>query len=122
MAEFLKRIVEHLDRIIASHTDSARSTSSLSPSLGALRRDETEIGCQIASRMTRGREDARAQPKPLPADQHTRRIAAAIAKGRPPPLTPDLDLYLESSPHEIFAAFEGAVRHMAPAGNEALAS
>ena len=46
-----------------------------------------------------------------------------IAKGRPPPLTPDLDLYLESSPHEIFAAFEGAVRHVAPAGkDEALAS
>lgn len=61
---------------------------------------------------------SRAQPKSSPTDQHARRIAAAIAKGRPPVSTPDLDLYLESSPHEIFAAFEGATRHMPPAGND----
>ena len=44
---------------------------------------------------------SRAQPKSSPTDQHARSIAAAIAKGRPPALTPDLDLYLESSPREI---------------------
>ncbi len=60
----------------------------------------------------------RARPKVSPTDQHARRIAVAIVKGRPPALTPDLDLYLESSPHEIFAAFEGAVRHMPPAGKD----
>jgi hypothetical protein len=41
----------------------------------------------------------------------------------PPVLTPDLDLYLESSSREIFAAFEGAASHMRPAGkNKGLAS
>jgi hypothetical protein len=63
-----------------------------------------------------------ARPKASPTDQHARRIAVAVAKGRPPALTADLDLYFESSPHEIFAAFEGAARHMPPAGeDEALA-
>src|SRR5262249_22832060 len=47
-----------------------------------------------------------------------RRIAAAIGKGRPPALTPDLDLYLESSPRKIFVAFEGVVHHMPPQGND----
>ena len=61
----------------------------------------------------------RARAKISPTDQHARRIAVAIAKGRPPPFTPDLELYLESSPHEIFAAFEGAARHMPPAGKDA---
>jgi hypothetical protein len=61
---------------------------------------------------------SRAQPNSSPTDQHARRIAAAIARGRPPVLTPDLDLYLESSPQEIFAAFEGAARHMPPAGKD----
>ena len=50
---------------------------------------------------------SRAQPKSSPMDRHARSIAAAIAKGRPPALTPDLDLYLESYPREIFVAFEG---------------
>jgi hypothetical protein len=61
---------------------------------------------------------SRAQPKSSPTDQHARRIAAALAKGQPPVRTPDLDLYLESSPHEIFVAFEGAARHMPPAGKD----
>jgi hypothetical protein len=65
---------------------------------------------------------SRAQRKSLPTDEHARRIARAIAKGRPPPFSADLDRYCESSPHEIFAAFAGAVRHMPPAGkDEALA-
>jgi len=65
---------------------------------------------------------SRAQPKSSPMDRHARSIAAAIAKGRPPALTPDLDLYLESSPREICVAFEGVARHMPPGGNdEALA-
>src|SRR5438093_12566355 len=62
------------------------------------------------------------QPKTSPTDEHAKRIARAIAKGRPPALTPDLDLYLDSSPHEIFAAFKGAASYMPPAGkDEALA-
>src|SRR6266581_229421 len=61
---------------------------------------------------------SRAQPKSSPTHQHARSIAAAIAKGRPPALTPDLDLYLESSPREIFVAFEGVARHMPPGGND----
>ena len=64
----------------------------------------------------------RARPKDSLTDQHAKSIAVMIAKGRPPPLTPDLDLYLESCPHEMLAAFEGAARHMPPAGkDEALA-
>jgi hypothetical protein len=61
---------------------------------------------------------SQAQPKSSPMDRHARRIAAAIAKGRPPALMPDLDLYLESSPREIFVAFEGVARHMPPGGND----
>ena len=61
---------------------------------------------------------SRAQPKFSPTDQHARRIAAAIAKGRPPALAPDLDRYLQSSPREIFAAFAGVARHMPPAGKD----
>jgi hypothetical protein len=57
---------------------------------------------------------SRAQPKSSPMDRYARSIAAAIAKGRPPALTPDLDLYLESSPREIFVAFEDVARHMPP--------
>ena len=65
---------------------------------------------------------SRAQPKSSPTDEHARRIAHAIAKGRPPPFSAALDRYCESSPREIFAAFTGAARHMPPAGkDEALA-
>jgi hypothetical protein len=66
---------------------------------------------------------ARARPKESPTDHHARGIAAAIAKGGQPSFTPDLELYFEHSPHEIFTAFEGAARHMPPAGKDnALAS
>jgi hypothetical protein len=65
---------------------------------------------------------SRAQPKSSPTDQHARRIARAIATGRPPPFSADLDRYCESCPREIFAAFAGAALHMPPAGkDEALA-
>lgn len=65
---------------------------------------------------------SRAQPKSSPTDEHARRIARAIAKGRPPPFSADLDRYCEICPREIFAAFAGAARHMPPAGkDEALA-
>jgi hypothetical protein len=50
---------------------------------------------------------SRAQPKSSPTDQHARRIGSAIAKGRRPALTPNLELYLQSCPHEVFAALEG---------------
>jgi hypothetical protein len=61
---------------------------------------------------------SRAQPKSSPTDEHARRIAQAIAKGRPPPFNDALERYCESSPREIFAAFTGAARHMPPAGND----
>jgi hypothetical protein len=65
---------------------------------------------------------SRAQLKSSLAGDHARRIARAIAKGKPPSFNADLDEYCESSPHEIFAAFTGVARHMPPAGNdEALA-
>jgi hypothetical protein len=61
----------------------------------------------------------RPRPQPSPTDRYARRIAAAVANGRRPELAPDLRLYLESSPGEIFAAFEGMARHMPPAGEDA---
>jgi len=60
----------------------------------------------------------RAQPKPSSTDDYARLIARAVAKGRPPPFSDDLDRYCESSPREIFAAFAGAARHMPPAGKD----
>ena len=65
---------------------------------------------------------SRVQPKSTPTDHYARRIAIAIGKGEPSPFSDDFDRYCESSPHEIFAAFAGAARHMPPSGNdEALA-
>jgi hypothetical protein len=61
---------------------------------------------------------SRAQPKSSPTDEHARRIAQAIAKGRPPPFNDAFDRYCESSPREIFAAFAGLARHMPPAGKD----
>jgi hypothetical protein len=66
----------------------------------------------------RGASMSRTQPKSSPTDEHARRIAQAIAKGRPPPFNDAFDLYCESSPGEIFAAFTGAARHMPPAGQD----
>jgi len=64
----------------------------------------------------------RPQTKFSPTDEYARRIGRAIAKGRPPPWSDDLDRYCENSPGEIFVAFAGAARHMPPAGkDEALA-
>src|SRR5262245_13155573 len=57
-----------------------------------------------------------AQPNISPTDEYARRIALAIAKGRPPAFAPDIDLYLENFPQEIFAAFKGVACHMPPAG------
>jgi hypothetical protein len=61
---------------------------------------------------------SRTQPNSSPTDEHARRIAQAVAKGRPPPFNAALDRYCESSPREIFAAFTGAARHMPPAGQD----
>jgi hypothetical protein len=66
----------------------------------------------------RGTSMSRAQPKSSPTDEHARRIAQAIAKGRPPPFNDAFDRYCESSPREIFAAFKGVARHMPPAGKD----
>jgi hypothetical protein len=64
----------------------------------------------------------KARAKVSATDQHAKKIAAAITEGRPPAFSPDLDQYLEECPHEIFVAFDGAVRHMPPGGkDEALA-
>src|SRR5260370_34135073 len=68
--------------------------------------------------MRGGTSMRRAQPKSSPTDEHARRIAQAIAKGRPPPFDAAFDRYCESSPREIFAAFTGAARHMPPAGKD----
>jgi hypothetical protein len=61
---------------------------------------------------------SRVQLKLSPTDQHAKRIATVIAKGRLPVPTPDLELYFDDSPHEIFAAFEGVARYMPPAGKD----
>ena len=69
-----------------------------------------------------GRAMGRIRSNASPTDLHARRIATAIAKSRPPAFSPDLQLYLESFPGEIFAALKGAARHMPPTGkDEALA-
>jgi hypothetical protein len=61
---------------------------------------------------------SRAQPKSSPTDEYAKRIAQAIAKGRPPPFNAAFDRYCESSPREIFTAFAGLARHMPPAGKD----
>jgi hypothetical protein len=61
---------------------------------------------------------SRALPKSSPTDEYAKKIAQAIAKGRPPPFSEAFDRYCESSPGEIFAAFTGAARHMPPAGKD----
>ena len=61
---------------------------------------------------------SRAQPKSSPVDDHARKIATAIAKGRPPPFSDAFDRYCASSPGDIFPAFAGAARHMPPAGED----
>lgn len=61
---------------------------------------------------------SRPQVKHSPIDDHARRIARAIAKGRPPPLSEELDRYCETRPADIFAAFAGAARHLPPVGND----
>ncbi len=62
---------------------------------------------------------SRARPDRSPTDRHAKSIATAFAKGRPPARTDEIDLYLENCPREIFAAFEGAARHLPPAGKDA---
>jgi hypothetical protein len=61
---------------------------------------------------------SRAQPKSSPTDEYAKKIAQAIAKGRPPPFSEAFDRYCERFPGEIFAAFTGAARHMPPAGKD----
>lgn len=61
---------------------------------------------------------SRTQPKSSQTDEHARRIAQAIAKGRSPPFNDAFDRYCENSPHEIFSALAGLVRHMPPAGKD----
>jgi hypothetical protein len=65
-----------------------------------------------------GASMSRTQPNSSPTDEYARRIAHAIAKGRPPPFNDAFDRYCESSPLQVFAAFTGAARHMPPAGQD----
>ena len=60
---------------------------------------------------------SRAQPKSSPTDEHARRIAQAIAKGRPPVQRRPRSV-LRKFPTRDFAAFAGAARHMPPAGKD----
>jgi hypothetical protein len=81
--------------------------------------ERNETDSRLSLQMIRGGASmSRAQPKSSPTDEHARRIAQAIAKGRPPPFNDAFDRYCESSPREIFAAFTGAARHMPPAGKD----
>lgn len=64
----------------------------------------------------------KAPAKSSPLDQHAKKIAAAIAKRGMPAFTPAIVQFVESQPTEIFAAFDGVVRHLPPEGDdEALA-
>jgi hypothetical protein len=64
----------------------------------------------------------RVPQKSSPIDRYAAKIAAGIARGRQTSDLPDLVQYVENSSTEIFAAFNGAARHMPPAGDdEALA-
>jgi hypothetical protein len=80
-------------------------------------RNETNSGLSL-SMIRGGASMSRTQPKSSPTDEHARRIAQAIAKGRPPPFNDAFERYCESSPREIFAAFEGVARYMPPAGKD----
>jgi hypothetical protein len=85
--------------------------------IASFERNETNF--RLLLPMIRGGASmTRAQPKSSPTDEHARRIAQAIAKGRPPPFNDAFERYCESSPREIFAAFTGAARHMPPAGRD----
>jgi len=68
--------------------------------------------------MTRAQPKSSPKPKSSATNDYARRIARAIAKGRPPPFSADLDQYCERSPRQIFAAFAGAAQHMPPAGKD----
>jgi hypothetical protein len=46
---------------------------------------------------------SRAQPKSSPTDDHARRIARAIAKGRPPPFSAELDRYCDAGRQKFFS-------------------
>jgi len=61
---------------------------------------------------------SKARPKASTTDQHARKVATAIAKGRLPALSPDLDRYFLEASHEIFSCFNGAVCHMPPRGGD----
>jgi hypothetical protein len=61
---------------------------------------------------------AKARSKPAGIDEHARTIAKAFARGRFPQLTPEVEEFLETRPTDIFAASEGACRHLPPSGDD----
>jgi hypothetical protein len=61
---------------------------------------------------------AKARSKPAGIDEHARTIAKAIAKGGLPQPTPEMEQFLEARSVDIFAAAEGACRHLPPAGDD----
>jgi hypothetical protein len=65
---------------------------------------------------------SKSKSKSSAIDRHAKMLAVALGKGQLPPLTLEIDIFLDECPKEIFAAFEGVVRHMPPGGkNEPLA-
>ena len=61
-----------------------------------------------------------AKPGAMPAglDDHAKKLAAGLAKGRLPQPTPELERFLLTHSTEIFAAAEGVCRNMPPAGDD----
>src|SRR3954452_2850142 len=66
------------------------------------------------------RSDPMAKPGAMPAglDDHAKKLAAGLAKGRLPQPTPELERFLLTHSTEIFAAAEGVCRNMPLAGDD----
>ncbi|BAM86992.1 hypothetical protein S58_09810 [Bradyrhizobium oligotrophicum S58] len=61
---------------------------------------------------------AKSGAKPAGLDDHAKKLAVRLAKGRLPQPTPELERFLLTHPTEIFAAAEGVRRNMPPAGDD----
>ena len=73
-----------------------------------------------ASSKSKSKSKSQVNPKSksTATDRHAKMLAVALGKGQMPPLTFEMDQYLDECPNEIFAAFDGVVRHMPPAGKD----
>jgi hypothetical protein len=70
----------------------------------------------VTSNDSRRHPMSRPQRKLSTTDRHAITIATAIAKGEEPNNTPQLEQYFASYPREIFAALNGIVHNLSPAG------